>query len=509
MTPKAFSYLRFSTPEQAKGDSLRRQTALAGEWAIKNGMELDEELTMQDLGVSAFRGDNTKRGALSLFRRAVEDGLVPQGSVLLVENLDRISRQSPWDALPIFQSIINEGVDIVSLADGKRWSKEDLRDNPYRIMESLLVFIRANEESKTKSKRLAAAWSNKRRNAAEGQIITTRIPAWLEVSEKQGMKQFKLIQDRAKIVRLVFRLAKKGEGQHAIAQKLNEEGAPTFGSSEFWQRSYIAKLLSNEAVIGTYTPNVIEHMDGKKVRVKQNPIKEYFPAVVSFEVFNSVQAIASHRPRGKAKSGVVRNMLAGLAVCALCGSSMTRVNKGPNGGRPKLVCTKAKAGAGCKYHSVSLQVVESELRRQRDRLVGEAPKAVDHSNEIERLEVLLDELKEQTENLAQAIAEKPSTALRARLEQTEIEAEVTQQQLQTLTQQELQGRPKQLRVNLEKLEDALSKPEATLINTALRSVVGSIVVSPVYHSLTFNWKHGGSSSLSFDLSGGFEEELKE
>ena len=37
MQPKAYSYIRFSTPEQALGDSLRRQVQLAEEYARKHG----------------------------------------------------------------------------------------------------------------------------------------------------------------------------------------------------------------------------------------------------------------------------------------------------------------------------------------------------------------------------------------------------------------------------------------------------------------------------------------
>jgi hypothetical protein len=37
--PKAYSYVRFSTPEQAKGDSLRRQTDRARAWAVANDLE--------------------------------------------------------------------------------------------------------------------------------------------------------------------------------------------------------------------------------------------------------------------------------------------------------------------------------------------------------------------------------------------------------------------------------------------------------------------------------------
>jgi hypothetical protein len=60
----------------------------------------------------------------------------------------------------------------------------------------------------------------------------------------------------------------------------------------------------------------------------------------------------------------IKNLLAGLAVCGTCGSSMTRVTKGSRArsGRPYLVCTKAKLGAGCRYVAVPLDPVENELR---------------------------------------------------------------------------------------------------------------------------------------------------
>src|SRR5262249_33515260 len=39
--PKAYSYTRFSTPEQAKGDSSTRQALAAQQWAEARGVELD------------------------------------------------------------------------------------------------------------------------------------------------------------------------------------------------------------------------------------------------------------------------------------------------------------------------------------------------------------------------------------------------------------------------------------------------------------------------------------
>src|SRR5437879_2330587 len=66
--PKAYSYLRFSTPDQLKGDSQRRQLEAARSYAREQGLELDEELTFHDLGVTAFRGKNANVGMLARFR---------------------------------------------------------------------------------------------------------------------------------------------------------------------------------------------------------------------------------------------------------------------------------------------------------------------------------------------------------------------------------------------------------------------------------------------------------
>jgi DNA invertase Pin-like site-specific DNA recombinase len=68
-----------------------------------------------DLGVSAFKGANLQEGALGKFIQAAEQRQIPAGSYLLVESLDRISRQKVTDALAIFLRIVNAGVTLVTL----------------------------------------------------------------------------------------------------------------------------------------------------------------------------------------------------------------------------------------------------------------------------------------------------------------------------------------------------------------------------------------------------------
>ena len=131
--PKAYSYIRFSTPEQAHGDSLRRQTDAARAYAARHDLDFDETLDLTDPGISAHYGKNVEVGKLRAFLDGVRDKIIPQGSYLLVESLDRISRQTVRKAVRTMEEIVEAGVTLVDLSDGgKRYSVETL-DNDHGV----------------------------------------------------------------------------------------------------------------------------------------------------------------------------------------------------------------------------------------------------------------------------------------------------------------------------------------------------------------------------------------
>ena len=198
---RAYSYIRFSTPEQAKGHSLQRQTDVARAWAAANGVVLDDELTFQDKGVwGPQEGANVETGALGAFLERVKDGTVPRGSWLLVESLDRISRQSARKAVRTIEDIVEAGITVVDLSDGGReYSSEALDKDPMLFMMMVVRFIRGNEESALKSTRVAAAYAEKRRMFATDANLTKpytiRLPAWIRWGETTC--SYELIEDRA------------------------------------------------------------------------------------------------------------------------------------------------------------------------------------------------------------------------------------------------------------------------------------------------------------------------
>lgn len=351
---KAYSYSRFSTPEQMKGDSFRRQIDLSQRYADENDLDLDDTLTFQDLGVSAFRGANIEAGALGAFIKAVEDGHVKSGSYLLVESLDRLSRQTVWQALQQFQGILNNGVNVVTIQDGKVYSASNGEMDFTDIMLSLVSMQRAHEESLTKSKRLSEVWKAKREKARNGELkLTAKCPAWLRLN--QGNNSFDVIEERAKIVQRIFQMTIDGIGKGSIVRIFNKEGVPTFGRSKGWYSSYIQKILENEAVVGVFQPHKKKTVDGKRIRVPEGvPIQDYFPQVVGLETFLRAKRMRTERRIPIGKTGVnFSNIFTGLAFCGDCGATMHFENKGqrPKGGT-YLVCSNARRKVGdCVRHA--------------------------------------------------------------------------------------------------------------------------------------------------------------
>lgn len=133
--PKVYSYTRFSTPEQAQGDSHRRQTEAARRWAEAKRLTLDERLRLHDLGVSAYRGANADTDSgLGGFLHACRTGLIAPGSFLLVESLDRISRMTPRRAQRLMDDIVDAGVTVVTLNDGQEYDSYRLDSDPTALL---------------------------------------------------------------------------------------------------------------------------------------------------------------------------------------------------------------------------------------------------------------------------------------------------------------------------------------------------------------------------------------
>jgi DNA invertase Pin-like site-specific DNA recombinase len=283
--PTGFSYVRFSTPEQAKGDSLRRQTEATEQWCQRNGVKLDTSLTFRDLGKSAYKGDNrSDTAALGAFIRAVEEGRVPKGAYLIIENLDRLSRQDERTALRLWLDLLDRGIHIVQLSPECVFRAE--RSDMVDVMRAIIELSRGHSESRIKSERVGAAWSQKKKKAREGtHIITNMLPAWVT---RDG-DTLKLDRRAAEVVRRIFRMAAEGYGHAAIVKRLTADKVKPIGVGDHWSRSFIASILRDRRAVGEFQPR---RRDGSK---DGPPIPGYFPAAVTEAEYAAARAAAGAR----------------------------------------------------------------------------------------------------------------------------------------------------------------------------------------------------------------------
>jgi DNA invertase Pin-like site-specific DNA recombinase len=340
--PRAYSYLRMSTDLQL---SRRRQLEASQAYADAHELDLASDAQLEDIGISAYKGANAREGALGQFLSAVKAGSIAKGSYLIVESLDRLSREEILPAHTLFLGIVQSGINLVTLTDQRVYSGKTT--NLVDMITSLVIMERAHEESKTKGLRVGAAWKQKRIRAAQGQPMTARCPAWLKLTADR--RAYELIPDRAEIVRQIFADSAAGLGMYSIASRLNKAGVPAFVGKKGWHRSYVAKTLANRAVLGEFQPHV--KIEGARV-AEGDPVVGYFPAIVSEELFFQAEHGRSQRKPGGAGSGRkgpgYTNLFTGLARCAYCHSTIAFENKGSGSrGGSYLICGDAQRSRGC------------------------------------------------------------------------------------------------------------------------------------------------------------------
>jgi DNA invertase Pin-like site-specific DNA recombinase len=494
---KAYSYIRFSTPEQAQGDSFRRQTSMAAEYVKRHALTLDTELKLTDLGVSAFRGSN-ELAALGGFKQAIADGIVSKGSVLLVEALDRISRKEARLAVRVLEDIVDSGVDVVTLNDSKRYSKESLAG--FDFVMAVVILIRGHEESQTKSRRLKAAWEGKRE---KGGLLTRSVPGWIDARDGKP----KLYPDRAKIVKRIFTEFVNGAGKVSIAHRLNAERVPCFGKPRktskraTWHASYIQRILRSSTVIGEMVPHTESHEGGKMTRTPTAPKVGYFPAAISRDLWDRAQTmLTTSGAKKQPAKGEIKSILAGLAKCPACGGSMTRVMKGERS-RPTLVCASAKIGGDCKYVSVPLALIEAAFVRNAKMPIPRADNSIEQA--IKEADAALDATLDSIETLLDQIERKPSLALRKRLDAHEAAGDRIRKNLADLQARAVETDSLLVRRRAARLKAALLTVPLNIgaANTALRETLTRVTVDYGARMLRLEWRHDGVTDIPY----GFED----
>ncbi len=474
-----YSYTRFSTPEQAEGDSLRRQSEAFDKF-VEAGNHTVADLTLRDLGVSAFKARNAETGALSVFLDAIRQGRVPTGSILAVEHLDRVSRDEVTKHLNIFLSIINSGVVIATLMDSKTYSVESINRNPMDLMYSIMLMARAHEESKTKSERLASTWETKRKNAMAGKPITRRCPAWITFNESRG--KFVLIPERMKVLKRIVKMALAGLGPLKIVKTLTAEGVPAWSTKGVWSFTTVRYYLTSRTLLGEF-----QLMKGGKP--VGDPIPNYYPAALDEQTYYRVQAALRGRTRdvSPGRVGKLSNLFKGLMYWRGVGGVLVRQRL--VGDRySKCYASMGQRQGKSDYSMFSCAAFERAFLSWVAEVDLDAVKRDDEPGQVEELQAQFDELTGKLEVISKAVASVGGTQFKSLVDaMTAIEQQraVTRERLAAEQARRAAGQPLENGRDINALIELLDRqktPEARLdVRRRLAGAVRQVVKRIDFH----------------------------
>jgi len=395
MSRLAFSYKRFSTPEQSLGHSKIRQETRFNE--IVKKYELTKAESYFDEGKSAWKGDDQQ--ALQHFLSLIKQGQIPRNSVLVIESLDRISRKGERKTRRILEDIIGGGVSVIT-TNPERIYDDDSLDDPLTSIEIIFITTRSKEESDRKSERVSEAWNAKLLRAKNnGEIATARGPYWLKLIDGK----WEQIEERVSVIKDIFTWAtKEGLGQRAIAKRLNANKVPAFRKLR-WGWAYCRLILGDKRVIGTFTSKVGE-------------IPNYYPQIISTKQYLKAQANTAKRRRFRGNtSAKAANLFSGLAYDSDTLSTMVYVKKGatiPARWTPSKFETGGKAEGKCV--TFNYDIFEEQFLRLTSDLtihdIGERTEPPDEEldnvdTEIDKIDIQLEEMKRALIDISQPPAE--------------------------------------------------------------------------------------------------------
>lgn len=286
--------------------------------------------------------------------RLLEDVEEGRYDAVLVMDLDRLSRGRMKDQGIILDAFRDSGTLIVTPEKTYNLS-DDLDDE----MAEFKTFM-SRREYKIINKRLRRGL---KQSISDGCYVANAPYGYRKVLVDRR-PTLEIYEPEARFVRMMYQLYAQGYGCVSIARHVNALGAKPHRSEEFTRNS-VAHILRNPTFAGKVVWNQKSHIrKGAKGNPKHitiyNPREKWtivdglHPAIVSQDLYNTVQDIMAGRYIPSKNDGTIRSSLAGLVKCANCGQNMQRMVMR---GQPYLLCMKKGCCSSTKFDLVEQRVL--------------------------------------------------------------------------------------------------------------------------------------------------------
>lgn len=337
---KAVIYTRYS--DRAQRDvSIEQQLRACREYAERQGLEV--------VGMyedRALTGTSDQRPG---FQRMIADSARQEWQYVIVYALDRFARDR-YDSAVYKRKLKDYGIRVLS-------AMENLTDDPTGVLlESVLEGL-----AEYYSRELAQKTARGMQDNARKCMVNGPLPAGYVNQDGK----YAIYEPEAAIIREIYERANNRETIKAITDDLQSRGLRTRKGGP-WARNLIHKALSNERYAGVYIYG--------DVRVEGG-----IPAIVSRELFDSVQAVLGAKPNPRSVKGQpsrrrrVRNvyLLTGKLYCGDCKSPMVGISgrSSGNGSVYHYYACKGQRSRVCDRKPVRQDQIEYAITEAIQRLV--------------------------------------------------------------------------------------------------------------------------------------------
>ena len=351
-------YLRKSRADldaeaRGEGETLSRHRAALRALAERRGLFVAREYA------EIVTGDSiAARPQMLLLLDDVRAGLY---AGVIVNDVDRLGRGDSIDQEIIKAAFVAGGCIIIT--PGRDIDPASPTDQD--MLDFSMFFARF--ELRKISQRLN---QGRARSASSGNYLNPRVPVgYIKVVDGKRIT-LRPDPDRAPVVRMIFEWYDSGEaGFSAICHRLYDMGFKSWSGIDFSPAS-IRNMLTNPIYIGTVvwgstaTQKIVE--DGRRVKrhIKNTPTvtENAHPAIVPRDLFDRVQQrIATKRHAAPTPGNCeLRNPLAGLVRCSVCGKMMGATNrhKFADGTVKDLLHCRT---LGCPTKSIYVDTVEAAV----------------------------------------------------------------------------------------------------------------------------------------------------
>jgi len=248
------------------------------------------------------------------FNKMVTDAISGKVELIITKSLSRFARNTV-DCLTTIRKLKEHNVEVY-------FEKENIYtlDSKGEMLMAILASF-AQQESLSLSSNVT--WGIRKR-FSDGKVS---LPYKQFLGYEKGEDDLpKIVEEEAKIIRLIYKLFLEGWSALSIAKHLTERGIKTPGGKELWRTTTVKSILINEKYHGnailqkSYTVDYLT----KKKKMNEGEVPKYFvenshPAIVTQEQYLLVQEELKRRADTPGLISTA-NCFSGRLICGDCGS---------------------------------------------------------------------------------------------------------------------------------------------------------------------------------------------